>query len=188
MYEITFAAYTASMFSIVFVSTVFHDGATWCMVQCGSIFAVFHFSWRVFPWCFPGCSFEVCWSALMLLVTFVASRFYSAGKAVCFWVCVCVSVSLPVHYDPPLYSGTRVTVFSILLHSAACLSWMWFCRFHSCRSLPSFIEKFLRHYCFCESVDLIGPISHAWFSWETLPHAELWLIAQLSLLFLSDVL
>ena len=33
--------------------------------------------------------------------------------------------------------------------------------------------------------DLIGKISHARFSWETLPHADPWLIAQLSLLFLS---
>ena len=30
-------------------------------------------------------------------------------------------------------------------------------------------------------------MSHAQFSWETLPHADPWLIAQLSLLFLSYV-
>ena len=60
--------------------------------------------------CFPRCSFEVCQSALMLSVTFAASQFHSAGKAVCF-ECVFVCVSLPVRYDPPLYSGTCVTVF-----------------------------------------------------------------------------
>ena len=99
-------------------------------------------------------------------------------------LCVCVFWSVMIR----LFILELVAVFSILLHSAACLSWMWFCRFHSCRSLPSLIKKFLRDYCFCEFVELIGPISHARFSWETLPHAELWLIAQLSLLFLSDVL
>ena len=49
------------------------------------------------------------------------------------------------------------------------------------------MEKFLQDYFFYESVDLIGHISHARFLWETLPHADLWLIAQLSLLFLSYV-
>ena len=123
-----------------------------------------------FPRCFPGCSFEVCRSALMSLVTFAASRFHSAGKAVCF---ECVFVSLPVCL--------------ILLHSAACLSWMWFCRFQPCRSLPSLMEKFCKIIVFHESVDLIGYINHAQFLWETLPHADPWLIAQLSLLFLSYV-
>ena len=44
-----------------------------------------------FPRCFPGCSFEVCRSALMSPVTFVALQFHSAGKAVhfeCVFVCV----------------------------------------------------------------------------------------------------
>ena len=45
----------------------------------------------------------------------------------------------------------------------------------------------MQGYCFCESVDLIGHISHARFSWETLPRVDPWLIAQLSLLFLSYV-
>ena len=37
-------------------------------------------------------------------------------------------------------------------------------------------------------VDKIGYINHAWFSWEPLCLADPWLIAQLSLLFLSYVL
>ena len=52
---------------------------------------------------------------------------------------------------------------------------------------PFLNGKVLQDYCFCESVDLIGHISHAGFSWETLPHADPWLIAQLSLLFLSYI-
>ena len=43
-------------------------------------------------------------------VTFVALQFHSAGKAVRF-ECVFVCVSLPVHFDLPLYTGTCVTVF-----------------------------------------------------------------------------
>ena len=43
-------------------------------------------------------------------VTFAASQFHSAGKAVHF-ECVFVCVSLPVCYDPPLYSGACVAVF-----------------------------------------------------------------------------
>ena len=52
---------------------------------------------------------------------------------------------------------------------------------------PFFNGKVLPVYCFYESVDLIGYISHARFPWETLPHADPWLIAQFSLLFLSYV-
>ena len=85
----------------------------WCSVMQGAVqihFCSVPFSWRVFPWCFPGCSFEVCWSALMSPVTFAALQFQSTGKAVHF-ECVFVCVSFPVCYDPPLYSGTCVTVF-----------------------------------------------------------------------------
>ena len=46
-----------------------------------------------FPWYFPGYSFEVCQSALMSLVTFVALRLYYAGKTIHF-VCEFVCVSL----------------------------------------------------------------------------------------------
>ena len=53
---------------------------------------------------------------------------------------------------------------------------------------PFFNGKVMQDYCFYEFVDLIGDIRHALYSWETLPHADPWLIAQLSLLFLSYVL
>ena len=81
-------------------------------VQCGvdPFSQCSFFLMGFFPQFFPGCSFEVCPSALMLPVTFVASRFNSAGKAFHF-ECVFVCVSLLVHYDPPLYSGMFVTVF-----------------------------------------------------------------------------
>ena len=111
---------------------------TWCSVdpflQCS-------FFLTDFSKVLSGCSFEVCRSALMSLVTFASSQFHSAGKVVRFG-CVFVCVSLPVCFDLPLYTGTCVAVFNPF-QSAACLSSMWFCRFQPCRSLSSLMEKFL---------------------------------------------
>ena len=91
------------------------DHVSWqCSMMHGMVWIHFRgvpFSWRVFPWCFPECSLEVCRSALMLPVTFAASQFHSAGKAVrfeCVFVCVWVFQSVMMHL---FYSGTYVTVF-----------------------------------------------------------------------------
>ena len=186
LYEITFCC----LFSIeVFECFCFNCVSWWCSVMRSVVLIHFcgvPFSWWVFSWYFPGCSFEVCWSALMSLVIFAALQFHSAGKAVhfeCVFVCVWVFRSILIR----LFILELVSHFSILLHSAACLSWMWFCRFQPCRSLPSLVEKFCQFIVFASLVDLIGQISHARFLWETWPHADPWLIAQLSLLFLSYV-
>ena len=124
-----------------------------CTVQIH--FCSVPFSWWVFPRCFPGCSFEVCRSALMSPVTFAASQFRSAGKVVhfeCVFVCVWVLRSIMIC----LFILELVSQFLILLHSAACLSWMWFCRFQPCRSLPSLMGKFCQFIVSASLVKIIG--------------------------------
>ena len=50
------------------------------------------------------------------------------------------------------------------------------------------MQKLCKIIVFVSLLIIIGDINHARFLWETLPHADLWLIEQLSLLFLSYVL
>ena len=70
IYEMTFAAYSASRSSNVFVASVFHDGAAWCMVQCGSIFALFLFFLDgFFHGTFPGAPLKFADLLLMSPVT-----------------------------------------------------------------------------------------------------------------------
>ena len=92
------------------------------MARYGSIFAVFLFLDGFFHSAFPGAPLKFCRSALMSPVTFEASQFHSAGKAVHFeCVFVCVSVrSIMIH----LFVLELVSQFLILLHSAAYLFWM----------------------------------------------------------------
>ena len=91
------------LFSIeVFECFCFDCVSWWCSMMRGVVqihFCGVPFSWQVFPWYFPGCSFEVYQSALMSSVTYAASRFHSAGKAVhfeCVFVCVWVFWSVMI--------------------------------------------------------------------------------------------
>ena len=139
----------------VFECFCFDHVSWWCCMMHSTVRIHFHgvpFSWRVFPRYFPGCSFEVCRSALMSPVTFVASWFHSAGKAVHFECVLYVWVFQSVMIC--LFILELVSQFSILFHSAACLSWMRFCRFQPCRSLPSLVEKFCQFIVFASLVNL----------------------------------
>ena len=54
-----------------------------------------------------------------------------------FTLCVCCVYEYPAHFDLPLHAETSDADFLILLHSAACLSWLCICRFdHTDLSLP----------------------------------------------------
>ena len=113
-------------------------------------FHVVPFSWWIFAWYFSGCSFEVCQSAFD--VTGCLLRLHGSNLQVRLFVlsvCLCVWVFWPVMIY--LFVLELVSQFSILLHSAAYLSWMWLCRFQPCRSLPSLMENFCRFIVFCES-------------------------------------
>ena len=150
LYEITFAAYAASRSSNVFVSTVFHDGAAWCVVRCGSIFAVFLFLDGFFHGASPGSPLkfaDLLWchrSTLWLCDSTLQVRLFLLSVCLCVWVFWSVMIRL--------FILELMSQFPIPLHSAACLSWMWSVG-STMQISPFFNAKALQDYCFCEFVD-----------------------------------
>ena len=139
------------LFSIKVIECFCCIHVSWrCSMMHGAVwihFWVVPFSWWVFPQYFPRCSFEVCRSAfdvtghpLWLCGSNLQVRLFVLS------VCLCVWVFWPVMIH--FFILELVSQFSILLHSAACLSWMWLCRFQPCRSLPSLVEKFCKFIVF----------------------------------------
>ena len=88
--------------------------------RCSVIHGAVRIHFRVVPFFLMGFSTVLSWVLLWSLpicfwcrqLPFVALRFQSTGKAVCF-ECVFVCVSFLARYDPPLYSGTCVAVFDL---------------------------------------------------------------------------
>ena len=114
----------------------------WCSMMRSAVqihFCGVPFSWQVFPRCFPGAPLkfaDLLWchqSPLRLRDSNPQVRLFILSVCLCVWVFRSVMIRL--------FILELVLQFSILLHSAACLSWMWFCRFQPCRSLPSLMER-----------------------------------------------
>ena len=103
-----------------------------------------------------------------------------------FTLCVCLCVSLQPVMIRLFVLELVVQFWSFYTLLRVCFGWG--SEGLTMQSSPFFNEKVFTRLLFLQLwFDKIGCISHAWFSWEPLCLAAPWLIAQLSLLFLSYV-
>ena len=168
-----------------FIRDVFHDSVTWCAAQCRSIFMVFLFLDRFFHGAFPGAPLKfanLLWChqlPLQLHDSTLQVRLFIVSVCLCVWV----------------YQSVMINLFVLELVSQFWSFYTLLLICFGCESvgLTMQISPFLNGKVFMRLlflwflVDQIGHISHAWFLWEPLCLADLWLIAQLSLLFLYYV-
>ena len=128
----------------VFECFCFNRVSWWCSMMCGTVRIHFHSVSRVLLWSLLIC-FWCHQSPLWPRDSTLQVRLFVLSVCLCVWVFWSVMICL--------FILELVSQFSILLHSAACLSWMWFCRFQPCRSLPSLMEKFCQFIVFVRLVN-----------------------------------
>ena len=154
-------------------------------VWCGSIFVLFHFLDGFFRSVFLGALLKF---ADLLWCHWLPLWLHNyTMKVRLFILCVCLCVSLrPVMI--------RLFVLELVVQFWSFYTLLLICFGGESVGLTMQISPFLNGNIFIRLlvflqflVDKIGCINHAWFSWKPLCLADLWLIAQLSLLFLSYV-
>ena len=173
--------------SFCFIRDVFHDGVAWCVMHDADSFSrcsIFSMgfstvlSWALL-WSLPIC-FDVTGYLLWLCDYIMQVRLF----ILC--VCLCVWVSSPL-WSTSLYWNLWCSFDPFYTLLLICLGYI------VSVGLTMQISPFLNGNVFTRLlflqllVDKIGCINHAWFLWEPLCLADPWLIAQLSLLFLSYV-